>query len=470
MGEQQELLRSLPAVDRVLREEPLQRLLTQLPQEVLSSAAQQAVAGLRGKLLDGTVSKDSEQLQTRQVAIAAAKLCQPLLQPSLRKVINATGTLLHTNLGRAPLAPEALQTIASVAEGYSTLEFDLDTGQRGKRHSHVERLLTQLTGAEAALVVNNNAGAVLLALTALGKGFEAIVSRGELVEIGGAFRIPEVMEAGGVLLREVGSSNRTHLRDYQQAINEQTKILLKVHTSNYRIVGFTSDVAATELLPLAKENGLILMEDLGSGMLCDLTPFGLPYEPTVAETVKAGVDVVTFSGDKLLGGPQAGLIVGGAEFVKKMARHPLARALRIDKLTLAALESTLRLYLQPDQLLQKLPIMRMFSVEPEAQKQRCQQLLERLAAENLPVELTLVKDFARVGGGSMPLVELPDWALQIRPSGESVDRLARRLRSFFPAVIPRVQNDCLMINLRAVTEDEEGLLGQTLMAGIRGEV
>jgi len=468
MSGQQEMLRSLPAVDRVLREEPLKCFVGRLPQEVLTAAAQQAVADLRRQLLSGGKLPDMA-LGPAQVAAVAAGFCQPYLQPSLRKVINATGTLLHTNLGRAPLAQEALQTIQTVAEGYSTLEIDMGTGQRGHRYSHVTRLLTQLTGAEDALVVNNNAGAVLLALTALGKGFEAIVSRGELVEIGGAFRIPEVMEAGGLKLREVGASNRTHLRDYQSAINAETKILLKVHTSNYRIIGFTNEVPAAELKPLADENDLILMEDLGSGMLIDLTRFGLPYEPTVAETIKAGVDVVSFSGDKLLGGPQAGLVVGKKEYIQKIGKHPLARALRIDKLTLAALESTLRLYLQPDLLIERLPVMRMFNAAPEEQKARCQKLLERLQAEELPIKLSLVEDFAKVGGGSMPQVHLPDWALEIAVAERSVDNLARHLRGFIPAVVPRVQNDSLLINLRAVAEEEEALLAQLLIAAIRKE-
>lgn len=468
MSGRQELLRSLPAVDQVLREAPLQSLANCLPQDLLTAAVQQAVADLRRQLLSGS-SLAADTLGPAQVAVTAAKFCQPYLQPSLRKVINATGTLLHTNLGRAPLAKEALQAIQSVAEGYSTLEIDMDSGQRGERYSHVRRLLTHLTGAEDALVVNNNAGAVLLALTALGKGDEAIVSRGELVEIGGAFRIPEVMEAGGLTLREVGASNRTHLRDYQQAITADTKILLKVHTSNYRIIGFTSAVSAAELKPLAVENDLILMEDLGSGMLIDLTRFGLPYEPTVAETVRAGVDVVTFSGDKLLGGPQAGLVVGKKELIEKIGKHPLARALRIDKLTLAALESTLRLYLQPEQVVERLPIMRMFNAKPEAQKQRCQRLFDRLQAEELPIKLSLVEDFAQVGGGSMPQVQLPGWALEIAVIDSSIDGLARRLRSFIPAVVPRVQNDSLLINMRAVAEGDEALLAQLLIAAMRCE-
>lgn len=290
------------------------------------------------------------------------------------------------------------------------------------------------------------------------------MSRGELVEIGGAFRIPEVMEAGGVKLREVGASNRTHLRDYQQAINENTEILLKVHTSNYRIVGFTKEVAARELLPVAREHDLILMEDLGSGLLLDLSRYGLEREPTVPEVVKAGVDVITFSGDKLLGGPQAGIIVGRSDLVKKIRKHPLARALRIDKLTLAALESTLRLYLQPDQALEQLPVLKMFSAVPEQQKQRCQQLFERLQAEPLKADIRLIEDTSRVGGGAMPLTELSDWAVEINPTEGTVADLAKQLRAFTPAVVTRVHNEKLLVNLRAVFDDEEALLAQILIS------
>ena len=469
MSGQQDLLRALPAIDRVLREESLQNLSQQLPQETLSYTVQELIASLRQEILERGEIDPPERLLPENVAAIAAQNCRKLLQPSLRKVINVTGTLLHTNLGRAPLCSQALRAINDIAAGYSNLEFELDSGCRGERFSHVENLLTQLTGAEAALVVNNNSGAVLLALTALGKGFEAIVSRGELVEIGGAFRIPEVMEAGGVVLREVGSSNRTHLHDYQEAINENTAILLKVHTSNYRIVGFTKEVAARELLPLARENDLVLMEDLGSGLLLDLSSYGLEREPTVPEVVKAGVDVITFSGDKLLGGPQAGIIVGRADLIKKLRKHPLARALRIDKLTLAALEATLRLYLQPEQALQELPVLKMFAADPEQQKQRCQRLFECLAAESLTAEVKLVEDLSRVGGGAMPLTELPDWAVEINPlSGRTAD-LAKELRTFSPAVVTRVQNDRLLVNLRAVFADEEALLAQILISVLKEE-
>ena len=467
MSGQQDLLRTLPAVDRVLREGPMLPLAQLLPQETLSHAVQEMIASLRSEILKTGENISSERLNPAAIAAAAAQHCRRLLQPSLRKVINATGTLLHTNLGRAPLSSQSLRAINAVAAGYSNLEFELDSGCRGQRFSHVESLLTQLTGAEAALVVNNNSGAVLLALTALGKGREAVVSRGELVEIGGAFRIPEVMEAGGVILREVGASNRTHLHDYQGAINENTSILLKVHTSNYRIVGFTKEVSARELLPVAREHDLILMEDLGSGLLLDLSGYGLEREPTVPEVVKAGVDVITFSGDKLLGGPQAGLIVGRADLIKKIRKHPLARALRIDKLTLAALESTLRLYLKPEQALQELPVLKMFSAAPELQRQRCQSLYQRLEAESLAAEIKLVEDISRVGGGAMPLTELADWAVEINPLEKNTAALAKELRTFSPAVVTRVQNDRLLVNLRAVFEEEEALLTQILIAGLK---
>jgi L-seryl-tRNA(Ser) seleniumtransferase len=458
----QDLLRNLPAVDRVLREEQLQALSGSLPQEALTGAVQQVIAQLRQELRTDPAGFRAMELQPDRVAGRVAELCRSWLQPSLRKVINASGTLLHTNLGRAPLAPAALRALHEVASGYSNLELDLESGQRGERFSHVEQLLRLLTGAEAALVVNNNAGAVLLALSALGKGREAIVSRGELVEIGGAFRIPEVMEAGGVILREVGASNRTHLRDYRQAIGERTALLLKVHTSNYRIVGFASEVPARELLPLAREHGLILMEDLGSGMLCDLTAWGLPAEPTVAETVAAGVDVITFSGDKLLGGPQAGIILGRKELVRKIGRHPLARALRIDKLTLAALEATLRLYLQPEQARNRIPVLRMLAATQPQQLRRCRRLLEELQQAGVAAELELVEDRARVGGGAMPLAELPDWAVAVAPRGCSAEVLARTLRRARPAVVGRVQNDRLLLNLRAVTPQEQGVLARIL--------
>ncbi len=466
MTEKQMLLRKLPAVDRILREPVLQDLAGSLPGEILSEHVQSAVALLRQRILQGNCV-ESDDLTPKSIAAQAAQGCRLFLRSSLRKVINATGTLLHTNLGRAPLPRKALQAIQTVAEGYSNLEFDLDSGERGQRYSHVERLLTQLTGAEAALVVNNNSGAVLLALTALGKGREAIVSRGELVEIGGAFRIPDVMAAGGVQLREVGTSNRTHLLDYEHAIGENTAILLKVHTSNYRIVGFTKSVPGYELAPVAKKHELVLMEDLGSGLLLDLSRYGLEREPTVPEVVKAGVDVITFSGDKLLGGPQAGIIVGRTDLIDRMKKHPLARALRIDKLTLAALEATLQLYLTPQQAFEDIPVLKMFAADSIEQKQRCDVLCQKLAACHVSAEVNLAEDISRVGGGAMPLTELSDWAVTIKPLKVSVATLSQRLRQYTPAVVARVQNDHLLVNLRAVFPSEDERLTQIIVSALQ---
>ena len=468
MTEKQDLLRKIPAVDSILRESVLQELSGRLPAELLVREVQGVVDQVRQRILMGKTVEQNELLP-QFLAGQAAHGSHLFLQPSLRKVLNATGTLLHTNLGRAPLPEKALKAIHDVADGYSNLEFDLDSGERGQRYSHVEKLLTQLSGAEAALAVNNNSGAVLLALTALGQEREAVVSRGELVEIGGAFRIPDVMEAGGVQLREVGTSNRTHLNDYERAIGENTAILLKVHTSNYRIVGFTKEVPGRDLVPLAKAHDLVLMEDLGSGLLLDLSRYGLEREPTVPEVVKAGVDVITFSGDKLLGGPQAGIIVGRADLIDKMRKHPLARALRIDKLTLAALEATLQLYLNPHQAFQEIPVLQMFAADPAQQKQRCQRLYLKLSACELPAEVSLVEDVSRVGGGAMPLTELADWALAIKPVTESVAELSRRLRGYTPAVVARVQNDQLLINLRAIFAAEDERLAQIIIAAVRGE-
>lgn len=469
MNDCQKLLRSLPSVDRVLREEALSGLSDRLPQGVLSHAVQTEIGQLRRQILEHQHQPSGERLTPAVLAERAAAACRLMLRPSLRRVINATGTVLHTNLGRAPLAPAALRAIGDTASGYANLEMEMDSGSRGERSSHVEQLLTRLTGAEAALVVNNNAGAVLLALTALGRGREAVVSRGELVEIGGAFRIPEVMEAGGVRLCEVGSTNRTHLYDYERAISPDTAILLKVHTSNYRIVGFSQEVSSAELVSLARRHGLIAMEDLGSGLLLDLHPYGLAPEPVVSAVVADGVDVVTFSGDKLLGGPQAGLIVGRAEVLARLRKHPLARALRIDKLTLAALEATLRLYLQPDQARQQIPVLQMLTADEQVLGQRTERLRQRLLQEQPNLGAEMIDDVSRVGGGSMPLTALPNVALSLTSAQPGVDQLTRRLRALTPAVVARVQQDRLLINLRAVFPDQDELLAHLLLSVLASE-
>ncbi len=461
MSERQALLRQIPSIDRLLGATALQDLAAACPHVLLREAAQQAVAEVRQALLDENAP--APDCGVDAVAGRAAELASIAARPSLRRVINVTGTLLHTNLGRAPLCAAALQAINQVARGYSNLEYDLDAGQRGKRFSHVEQLICRLTGAEAAHVVNNNAGAVLLALAALAGGRKALVSRGELIEIGGSFRIPDIMAAGGTRMVEVGTTNKTHLDDYRRAIDSETALILKVHTSNYRILGFTEAVSGAELADLAHEHQLPVLEDLGSGLLLDLTPFGLPREPTVRETLAHGIDLVTFSGDKLLGGPQAGLIVGRRELIDNLRKHPMARALRIDKLTLAALEATLQLYLEPEQAFEQVPTLRMLSTPIETLQARCDQLLARFqpAIGDL-ADLATLPSTAPVGGGALPLAEMAGWVIACQPRKLSLNRLTQNLRKADIPVIGRVQDGQLLIDPRTLADDEENLLLQSL--------
>ncbi len=467
MNPTQQLLRKLPGIDRLLDCPALTELGESFPHDVLAKAARQAVERLRAEILESAEDFDASRLDLGQLASEAAKCAQNLMRPNLRPVINATGTLLHTNLGRAPLAETALQAIAESARMYSNLELDLESGKRGLRHDLVADLLCQLTGAEAAMAVNNNAGAVYLALTALAQGREGIVSRGELVEIGGAFRIPDVMAASGVRLVEVGTTNKTHPRDYLNAITEETGLFLKVHTSNFRVVGFTSQVSGAELVEIARPHGIAVMEDLGSGMLFDLSEYGLPREPTVAEAVAAGIDVVTFSGDKLLGGPQAGIIVGKRELIEKIRSHPMARALRMDKLTLASLEATLRLYLDRERALREVPVLRMLATPAEELEQRCLKLA-RQAMDQIggDAHIEVIAAPSTVGGGALPTTELPGFAIAVTPREQSVDALARRLRHGQPAVVARVQDDRLLFNLRTLATDQENDLVTALKTAL----
>jgi L-seryl-tRNA(Ser) seleniumtransferase len=465
MDTKQSLLRRLPAIDRVLNESILTSLTDSCPHRILVECAQLAVAELRRDIL--SLPAGEIDISPAAAAVRTAELIRARMAPSLRPVLNLTGTLLHTNLGRAPLSENALTAIEQVARTYSNLEFDLATGQRGHRHAHVEDLLCRLTGAEAATVVNNNAGAVLLALTALARGRRAIVSRGELVEIGGAFRIPDVMAAGGVHLKEVGTTNKTHLRDYRGAIDGETGLLLKVHTSNYRIIGFTTSVSAADLVALGREMGLPVMEDLGSGMLLDLSSYGLPQEPTVSETVKAGVDVITFSGDKLLGGPQAGLIVGRREYIDLIRNHSMARALRIDKLTLAALEATLRHYFDPARAVREIPVLRMLAMSTGEIENRCHSLSEKLrSALGTKINLAVIPESSQVGGGALPLAELPGFAVALHPRGISVDSLAERLRRGTPPLVGRIQEERLLLNPRTLAPGEEDLVVRALVQAL----
>lgn len=386
------------------------------------------------------------------------------MRPSQRRVFNLTGTVLHTNLGRAPLPEEAIIAAAAAMRDPTTLEYDIETGKRGERDDHVAGWLTRLTGAEAALAVNNNAGALVLALNTLAEGRETIVSRGELIEIGGSFRLPDIMARAGTRLREVGTTNRTHLADYAAAIGPQTGLILKAHTSNYAIQGFTAAVPGSKLAALARDHSIPFVEDLGSGSLVDFERWGLPHEPTVAEALGQGADLVTFSGDKLLGGPQAGLVVGRADLVTRLARNPLKRALRLDKIRLAALEAVLRLYADPDRLAERLPALRLLArplVEISALGQRLLPAVERVV-ENI-AEVGLVETRSQIGSGALPMALLPSAALALRPlgqhSGAAVEALARTLRELPIPVIGRIEAGRILLDLRCL-EDEAAFLEQ----------
>jgi L-seryl-tRNA(Ser) seleniumtransferase len=461
----QQVLRKIPKVDEILSRPEIADLLKVHPRTVVLEAIRKGLNLFREDLLrreDPSSVEDSLFSFERLYPLFQREI-DLQVQPRLRRVINASGVVIHTNLGRAPLHPSALQHMVEVARRYSNLEYDLQVGERGTRYSHVEEILCRLSGAESALVVNNNAAAVLLCLNTFAEGKEAIVSRGELVEIGGAFRIPDVMKRSGALLREVGTTNRTHLRDYQKAMGPETALLLKVHTSNFRVMGFTSEVSLEELVELGRGQDIPVMNDLGSGCLVDLSRYGLEKEPTVQEAVKTGVDVVTFSGDKLLGGPQAGIIVGKKRFLDPIKSNPLTRALRIDKLTLAALESTLLLYLDEAKAIEEIPTLRMLTVDRGHLKRRGRRLLRRLTEEvNKKGFLSLREDISHVGGGALPLQEIPTIVLAIKPLHLSVNDLEKKLRLGEVPVISRISKDELILDMRTIFDDDVPLVADCI--------
>jgi len=453
--EQQQLLRRLPGVDQLLELTCDDRDLSDVPRTIRVAAARNTVDSLRQIILGDARGLRAEDLQSSALCRRMKAAMAAAMRPNLVRTVNATGVVVHTNLGRSRLAEAALANMADIARSYSNLEFDLRAGRRGSRYQAVADILCEISGAEAGLVVNNNAGAVLIVLETLARGKDVIVSRGELVEIGGAFRIPDVMAKSGARLKEVGTTNRTHLKDYAQAIDDNTGMLLKVHKSNFAVVGFTKEVGLADLVVLGRERRVPVVEDLGSGTFIDFSQYGLTKEPTVQESVAAGVDVVTFSGDKLLGGPQGGLIIGRQDYLSRIKQNPLNRAMRIDKMTLAALEATLRLYRDPRRVVAAIPTLRMITAPIGTLQARAQALFESLAGlGDARLKPGFADSISRAGGGALPLMELPTRCVTVRIDGLTADALERALRRHTPPIIGRIESDALMMDPRTLEDDE----------------
>ncbi len=465
----QKKLKNLPAVDEILKDKAGKRWVSLYPRRFVLDGIRGVIDARRkaivaGEDADTTLESMKDEMEARIAGFSSL---------SLVPVINATGIVIHTNLGRSPLSQRAVENVASVARGYSTLEYDPATGKRGSRNSHVKRLVRTVTGAEDAIAVNNNAAAVMLCLKALAEGREVIVSRGELVEIGGSFRVPEVMRQSGAILKEVGATNKTHLRDYEEAIGEGTALILKVHQSNFRIEGFTADVSIEELARLGKKHGIPVMYDVGSGCLIDMRPYGFHSEHTVQEIVAAGPDVVTFSGDKLLGGPQAGIIAGRAEIIKALSKHQMLRALRLDKMTLAALEATLMDYVDLESALPRIPTMRMLLEGPQEVRKRARRIASRIKgsipAKTKKLEISVVKDVTFSGGGALPAHEIPTYAVSVSLKGLSANALEARLRlEGTPSVIARIKDDLLLLDARSVQDAEVPQLAGRVTDSLKG--
>lgn len=439
-----ELLRKIPKVDELLRSPLLAEAAAQYGDRAVTDAIRSELEGLRQAILSHQTAAVPEHAE---LCSGICRRVRESVLPSLRNVINGTGILLHTNLGRACLSEKAALAVYDAARSYSNLEYDLETGKRGSRYSHVEAILCRLTGAESALVVNNNAAAVLLVLSALTQGGQVVVSRGELVEIGGSFRIPEIMEACGAQLREVGATNKTHLRDYERAIGEHTKALMKVHTSNYRIIGFSQTPALSDLVALGHSRDLPVIEDLGSGSLLELNRFGIHDEPTVQDSIRAGVDVVSFSGDKLLGGPQAGIILGRKKYLDVLKMHPLNRAMRVDKMTLAALEATLQSY--ENGTVRQIPVIGMMASTADMLLPRAEKLAQMLRSAGIDTKILPTE--GRVGGGSVPNQNLPSWAVAF---GGDVNRLEETLRRGVHPIVGRIHDGHYLLDVRTLFDSD----------------
>jgi L-seryl-tRNA(Ser) seleniumtransferase len=452
--------RNLPSVNQLLESEPLQRLVKSINHRVVVDGVRQFLDDLRTQV--SHAAEDAHIPTPQEIAERVAAWLETEQRPKLRPVINGTGILLHTGLGRAPLAQQALDEIQKLGGGYASVEIDLSTGQRGHRVQAVERLLCQITGAEAAAVTNNNAAATMITLSALAAGREVIVSRGQLIEIGGSYRLPDVMQCSGALLKEVGTTNKTRPDDYRRAINQQTAALLRVHPSNFKVVGFSESVSIREMIRIAHQNGLPAIDDVGSGALMDFAEFGLADEPVVRQSVEAGADLVLFSGDKLLGGPQCGIIVGRRKYIDSIVKNPMMRAVRVGKLTLAALQATLVLYLDPEKAKIQIPILRMLSMPIENLRLRADRIVAQIGHLSITEVTEVVQQDSMLGGGSLPTQNLPTWCVSILPKNKNVERFAKQLRDASPSVVGRVQQDRFLLDLRTIHPGQDAELVQIL--------
>jgi L-seryl-tRNA(Ser) seleniumtransferase len=454
MQEKKKLLENLPSVDEILKSDQGIEWLNLYPRRYVLQGIREVIDSRRKMIMEGSIVDLAEESLSPEIVNAIARLSSYSLKP----LINATGIVIHTNLGRSILSDKILENIKKVSEGYSNLEYDIDRGKRGKRYTHIKRILREVTGAEDALIVNNNAAAVLLSLNTLAKGKEVIVSRGELVEIGGSFRVPDVMRASGAILREVGTTNKTHPFDYERAINENTALILKVHKSNYRIIGFSEEVPIEDLVKIGNRHRIPVMFDLGSGCLIDLKPFGIHDEPAVKDIVKSGVDLTTFSGDKLLGGPQGGVIVGKIKYIEEIQRNPITRAVRIDKLTLAGFEATLMEYVDEEKAVQNISTLRMLLQKPEEIKVRANRIAKGLKKEIKNSDITVLPDTSRAGGGSLPEIDLPTYVVSIRSAELPVNEFEEKLRKGNPPIIARIRENSLIIDARTVQEKDYAVI------------
>lgn len=453
----------MPSVDECLKSSYGEKWLDSFPRKTVLRAIREVIDAKRKEILSGAVPDVSLYSLSHDIEAAIRKHSAYKLRP----LINATGVVIHTNLGRSILSDKAIDHVITTARNYSNLEYEINTGKRGKRYSNIKDIIRELTGAEDAVIVNNNAAAVLICLDTFAKGKEVIVSRGELVEIGGSFRIPEVMKASGAILREVGTTNKAHLADYENALCGNTALLLKVHQSNYRVIGFTEEVPIEKLMKIGKEYKIPVIADLGSGCMIDLQKYGVHGEPTVQEVVKTGADIVTFSGDKLLGGPQAGIIIGKEKFIQKIEKNPLLRAMRIDKMTLASLEATFMQYLDEEKAIKEIPTLRMLTESADVIKRRAKKILSSLKKDiSNQAKLEVTPDESQAGGGSLPEINFPTFVVSIKPSNISVNELEKRLRFGNTPIIARIKGDALLIDARTVQDREIKMLVNSVIAAL----